>query len=131
MANLIQSVQILSVVILAATLFALLDGLVKEQPATISVALGLLAQMGALLSSSPLLKKTTIETSVIQHLKGLKKKTQSRAEFESFLKDKLSEQKLDKVYNELISRGIISEKAVSKDRSIFQEVRLSLRSRLL
>jgi hypothetical protein len=128
--NLVQVVQILSAVVLAATLFALLGGLAKEQPATISIALGLLTQLGALVSSSPLLKKTTIETNVIQHLKGAKS-TEPQSQFQSFLKGILGEQKPDKVYKELISRGIISEKTVNKDGQIFREVRLSLRSRLL
>ncbi len=129
MVNLIQSIQILSAVILAATLFALLDGLVKEQPAAITVALSLLAQLGALVSSSPLMKKTPLEADVIKHLKGMNA-AEPKHNFDAFLRTTIQNQNVVDIYKSLLSRGIVSHKTVSKSGAVFDEVRLTLRARL-
>jgi len=130
MVNLIQIIQLVSVAALGVTLFALFDGLLAAEPAAISVALSLLAQVGGLISSSPLVKKTTVEDNVIQHLKG-SKNVEREDEFESFLRDMISGQHVERLYDDLVSRKIVSRKMVRKGDAVFPEVRLTRRARLL
>src|SRR5467141_4067590 len=120
MVNLIQIIQLVSVAALGVTLFALFDGLLAAEPAAISVALSLLAQVGGLISSSPLVKKTTVEDNVIQHLKG-SKNVEREDEFESFLRDMISGQHVERLYDDLVSRKIVSRKMVRKGDAVFPE----------
>lgn len=128
MVRLDLSIQLASMLILAATLLALLSGTIEKEPASVAIVVSLLGQIGVLVSSSPLAKKTPIEGKVITHLKE-KSNSESRQDFDKFLQGLMDKQTTGQIFTSLVDRKIIGKKTVTKPGGNFEEVRLRLLAR--
>jgi len=116
-------------IILAVTLIALLSGAIDKEPASVAIVGSLLAQIGAVVSSSPLAKKTPIEEEIIAHLKKEKGNSESKQAFENFLQGLLEKQDKKQIFDSLVNRKIIDTRTVTKEASTYEEVRLRLLAR--
>ena len=122
-------IQLASMIILAVTLIALLSGAIDKEPASVAIVGSLLAQIGAVVSSSPLAKKTPIEEEIIAHLKKEKGNSESKQAFENFLQGLLEKQDKKQIFDSLVNRKIIDTRTVTKEASTYEEVRLRLLAR--
>ena len=131
MTRLELAIHAISILVLAVTLYALSTGAIKEEPAAVGVFLSLLTELLAVKSSLPALQMTPLEEAVISRLKE-KGDRERRSDFDGFLREELDREKedADGIFKSLLERGIVVTKKVSKDRTIYDEVNLTLRSRL-